>query len=67
MAGPVFNQPVEGVDDNNVKYFGVRGYSERPVDTVPGNGVIGESNRGVGVVGFTASGSAGVFGDNRER
>jgi hypothetical protein len=71
MGGPVFNQPVEGIDDG-IKRYAVRGLSERGGYGVIGRsvgygysnskiGVLGESDSGVGVEGFSSSG-VGMWG-----
>ena len=71
MGGPVFTEPVEGVDDG-IKRYAVRGLSERGGYGVIGRsvgygysnskiGVLGESDSGVGVEGFSSSG-VGMWG-----
>jgi hypothetical protein len=60
MGGPIFNQPVEGVDDG-YKHYGVRGRSNRAGGTgVVGRsysmGVDGRSDSGYGVFGYSISG-----------
>ena len=58
MGGPVFNRPVEGVD-NGVKHYGVRGKSERE----NGVGVLGLGSF-FGVSGRSENGLAGVNGES---
>jgi hypothetical protein len=65
MGGPIFNEPVEGVDDGN-KHYGVRGRSNHGGYGVFGAsvsfpGVRGESQSHNGVAGSSES-SSGVFG-----
>jgi hypothetical protein len=71
MGGPLFNQPVEGID-NGIKLYGVRGRSK----SGSGFGVVGQSDSfdgvhgvnesgGVGVSGFSRNGVDGVFGRSR--
>jgi hypothetical protein len=74
MGGPVFNEPIEGIDDG-IKGYAVRGLSsERGGYGVIGRsdaygyasssvGVYGESNSGVGVRGFSSSG-VGMWGSS---
>ena len=73
MGGPVFTEPVEGVDDG-IKRCAVRGLSERGGYGVIGRsvgygysnskiGVLGESDSGVGVEGFSSSG-VGMWGSS---
>ena len=73
MGGPVFTEPVEGVDDG-IKRYAVRGLSERGGYGVIGRsvgysysnskiGVLGESDSGVGVEGFSSSG-VGMWGSS---
>jgi hypothetical protein len=70
MGGPVFNLPVEGIDDG-IKRYAVRGLSERGGSGVIGRsdniGVYGESNNrvgmGVGVYGLSSSG-VGMWGSS---
>jgi hypothetical protein len=72
MGGPVFSEPVEGIDD------GIKGYAVRGLSSKRGGygvigrsdswgyysvGVHGESNRGVGVRGFSSSG-VGMWGSS---
>jgi hypothetical protein len=74
MGGPVFNEPVEGIDD------GIKGYAVRGLSSMIGGygvigrsdaygyasssvGVYGESNIGVGVRGFSSSG-VGIWGSS---
>jgi hypothetical protein len=73
MGGPVFTEPVEGIDDG-IKRYAVRGLSERGGYGVIGRsvgysysnskiGVLGESDSGVGVEGFSSSG-VGMWGSS---
>jgi hypothetical protein len=54
MGGPIFNQPVEGLDDGTG--YGVRGYSR-----IGGRGVVGETPNNIAVHGISRS-SFGVYG-----
>jgi hypothetical protein len=56
LGGPIFNQPVEGVDDG-AKGYGVKGR------TAVGSGVLGSSNNGTGVEG-RSGGHIGVHGSS---
>jgi hypothetical protein len=73
MGGPVFTEPVEGIDDG-IKRYAVHGLSERGGYGVIGRsvgysysnskiGVLGESDSGVGVEGFSSSG-VGMWGSS---
>jgi hypothetical protein len=73
MGGPVFTEPVEGIDDG-IKRYAVRGLSERGGYGVIGRsvgygysnskiGVLGESDSGVGVEGFSSNG-VGMWGSS---
>jgi hypothetical protein len=73
MGGPVFTEPVEGIDDG-IKRYAVRGLSKRGGYGVIGRsvgygysnskiGVLGESDSGVGVEGFSSSG-VGMWGSS---
>lgn len=57
MGGPVFNQPVEGIDDG-IKRYAVRGLSERGV------GVFGRSDSNVGVYGESSGYGVGIWGSS---
>jgi hypothetical protein len=59
MGGPIFNRPVEGVDDGN-KHYGVRGRSNREEE---GDGVRGISNSRYGVFGKSTD-NVGVYGES---
>jgi hypothetical protein len=73
MGGPVFTEPVEGIDDG-IKRYAVRGLSKRGGYGVIGRsvgygysnskiGVLGESDSGVGVEAFSSSG-VGMWGSS---
>lgn len=57
MGGPVFTQPVEGIDDG-IKRYAVRGLSERGV------GVFGRSDSNIGVYGESSGYGVGIWGSS---
>jgi hypothetical protein len=74
MGGPVFSEPIEGIDDGIKKYavrglsgeiggYGVIGRSDSYGYSSSSVGVYGESNVGVGVRGLSSSG-VGVWGSS---